>query len=205
MEFHEKLQELRKNRGLTQEELAKDLYVSRTAISKWESGRGYPSIELLKEISNYFSVSIDDLLSGEKLISIAQKENKSNIQNMCEMFWGIIDVFSIVLIVLPLYPNVVDGYVYSVNLLSYTQTTEFNLLAYWGVFVTMIIVGITKIMLVSFRVERSQKIVTLISMILSIMAVIFLALTREAYAIVMTFALLVIKGMILLKYSKTEG
>ena len=205
MEFHEKLQELRKNRGLTQEELAKDLYVSRTAISKWESGRGYPSIELLKEISNYFSVSIDDLLSGEKLISIAQKENKSNIQNMCEMFWGIIDVFSIVLIVLPLYPNVVDGYVYSVNLLSYTQTTEFNLLAYWGLFVTMIIVGITKIMLVSFRVERSQKIVTLISMILSIMAVIFLALTREAYAIVMTFALLVIKGMILLKYSKTEG
>ena len=205
MEFHEKLQELRKNRGLTQEELAKDLYVSRTAISKWESGRGYPSIELLKEISNYFSVSIDDLLSGEKLISIAQKENKSNIQNMCEMFWGIIDVFSIVLIVLPLYPNVVDGYVYSVNLLSYTQTTEFNLLAYWGLFVTMIIVGITKIMLVSFRVERSQKIVTLISMILSIMAVIFLALTREAYAIVMTFALLVIKGMILLKYTKTEG
>ena len=77
MEFHEKLHELRKNRGLTQEELAEALYVSRTAISKWESGRGYPSIDSLKEISNYFSVSIDDLLSGEKLLSIAEKENKS--------------------------------------------------------------------------------------------------------------------------------
>ena len=53
MEFHEKLQELRKNRGLTQEELAQVLYVSRTAISKWESGRGYPSIDSLKEISNF--------------------------------------------------------------------------------------------------------------------------------------------------------
>ena len=38
MEFHEKLQQLRKQRGLTQEDLAAQLYVSRTAVSKWESG-----------------------------------------------------------------------------------------------------------------------------------------------------------------------
>ena len=77
MEFHEKLQELRKSRGLTQEELAECLFVSRTAISKWESGRGYPSIDSLKEIANYFSVSIDELLSSEKMLSLAEKENKT--------------------------------------------------------------------------------------------------------------------------------
>ena len=82
MEFNEKLQELRKSRGLTQEELAEALFVSRTAVSKWESGRGYPSIDSLKEISKYFSVTIDELLTGEKLISIAEKENKSNIQKL---------------------------------------------------------------------------------------------------------------------------
>ena len=91
MEFNEKLQELRKKHGLTQEELAESLYVSRTAISKWESGRGYPNIESLKDISEFFSVSIDDLLSGEKLISIAENENKSNIQNICDLLFGIID------------------------------------------------------------------------------------------------------------------
>ena len=89
MEFHEKLQDLRKNRGITQEELAEALYVSRTAISKWESGRGYPSIDSLKEISNYFSVTIDDLLSGEKLLSIAEKENKSNLRRLCDFLLGI--------------------------------------------------------------------------------------------------------------------
>ena len=62
MEFNEKLQELRKQKGLTQEDLAERLYVSRTAVSKWESGRGYPNIDSLKEISKYFSVSIDDCL-----------------------------------------------------------------------------------------------------------------------------------------------
>lgn len=82
MEFNEKLQALRKSRGLTQEELAEALFVSRTAVSKWESGRGYPSIDSLKEISKYFSVTIDELMTGEKLISIAEKENKSNIQKL---------------------------------------------------------------------------------------------------------------------------
>jgi len=75
MDFKEKLQQLRKQRNLTQEELANELYVSRTAISKWESGRGYPSLDSLRAISKLFSVSIDDLLSGEELITAAETDN----------------------------------------------------------------------------------------------------------------------------------
>ena len=138
MEFGEKLQELRKNKGLTQEELAEELYVSRTAVSKWESGRGYPSIDSLKDISKFFSVSIDDLLSGEKLLSIAEKENKSNIRNMCDLLFSIVDLFSIILIVLPLYPNAIDGFVYSVNLLNYTQVSGINKTVYWFFFALLI-------------------------------------------------------------------
>ena len=72
MEFNEKLQKLRKEKGLTQEELAEALFVSRTAISKWESNRGYPTIDSLKAISKFFSVSIDDLLSGDEILTIAE-------------------------------------------------------------------------------------------------------------------------------------
>ena len=74
MDFNEKLQELRKQNHLTQEELADALFVSRTAISKWESGRGYPNIDSLKAIAKYFSVSLDELLSGDEIITIAGQE-----------------------------------------------------------------------------------------------------------------------------------
>ena len=79
MEFHEKLAELRKNRGLTQEELAEALYVSRTAVSKWESGRGYPSIDSLKELSRFFSVSIDELICPQEMITAAENDKKAEI------------------------------------------------------------------------------------------------------------------------------
>ena len=147
MEFHEKLQELRKNKGLTQEELAEALYVSRTAISKWESGRGYPNIDSLKEISQYFSVSIDDLLSGEKLLSIAEKENKSNIRHMCDLLFGMADICFLSLIFLPLYPRTTDGYIYSVNLFSYTEIDSWNRWIYWSLFILIIIFGAIKIII----------------------------------------------------------
>lgn len=91
MEFNEKLQQLRLQRNLTQEQLAEQLYVSRTAISKWESGKGYPNIESLKYISKLFSVSIDDLLSGEKLINLAETENRSNIKRIYNIISGIVE------------------------------------------------------------------------------------------------------------------
>ncbi len=205
MEFNEKLQELRKNKGLTQEELAENLFVSRTAVSKWESGRGYPSIDSLKEIANYFSVTIDELLSGEKIISIAEKENKSNIQRICDLLFGIVDVFSFMLIILPLYPNPINGYIYSVNLFAYTETSAFNLFVYLIMFTALIISGAIKVILTQTRVEKGQKLLTVISMGLSILTVLFLAMTRDAYAITVTFLLLIIKGILLLKHIKASN
>lgn len=199
MEFYEKLQELSKSRGLTQEELAEALYVSRTAVSKWESGRGYPSIDSLKDISSYFSVSIDELLSGEKLLSIAERENKSNMQNLCDMLIGILDLLYVTLIVLPLYPNPIDGYIFSVNLFSYTETTSFNRFVYWGLFTTLMAVGIAKILLTRLMIVKGRKLLTAGSMGLSILAVLFLAMTREAYAVTMAFLLFVTKGILLWK------
>ena len=199
MEFHEKLQELRKSRGLTQEELAEALYVSRTAISKWESGRGYPSIDSLKEISKYFSVTIDDLLSGEALISIAERENKTNIQNLFDLLFGMVDMLSVLLIVLPLYPRTVDGYVYSVNLFEYLETSAMNRFVYWFLFLGLIVLGVWKVLLVQMKSGKHQKLIRECSLLVSIAAVIVLALAGETYAVTVVFLLLMIKGVVLFK------
>ena len=199
MEFHEKLQELRKSRGLTQEELAEALYVSRTAISKWESGRGYPSIDSLKEISKYFSVTIDDLLSGEALISIAERENKTNIQNLFDLLFGMVDMLSVLLIVLPLYPRTVDGYVYSVNLFEYLETSAMNRFVYWFLFLGLIVLGVWKVLLVQIKSGKHQKLIRECSLLVSIATVIVLALAGETYAVTVVFLLLMIKGVVLFK------
>ena len=202
MEFHEKLQELRKNRGLTQEELAEAIFVSRTAVSKWESGRGYPNIDSLKELSAFFSVTIDDLLSSETLLSIAEKENKSNIQNICDVVFGIIDVCSVMLIVLPLYPNTENGFIYSVNLFSYTQVTSVIRIMYWGMFLALVIVGVIKLLITKTGNMRLNKVMTLASMLISSLLIFLLAMTRAAYAIIVVFLLLMVKVIFLLKYTK---
>ena len=202
MEFNEKLQELRKARGLTQEELAEALFVSRTAISKWESGRGYPSIDSLKQIANYFSISIDELLSGERLITIAENENRTNLKNMGNMLCGVVDIFSFIMIILPLYPNKIDDYIYSVNLFNYTQTAVFNLVIMWSFYLALILIGISKILLTQLNIEKGQKVITNISLVLGILAVLYLAMTRDAYAITVVFVLLIIKVMLLFKVNE---
>lgn len=205
MEFHEKLKELRKSRGLTQDELAEAIYVSRTAVSKWESGRGYPSIDSLKEISVFFSVTVDELLTGEKLIAIAEKENKTNIQRMCGMLLGVVDLLSFLLIILPLYPDTAEGHVYSVNLLHYTETSRWICRAYWVLYLALVITGAGKLFLTQLNVGKGQSTITWFSMGLSIVTVLFLAFTRQVYALVMVFLLLVVKGMLVLKCGKKTG
>ena len=203
MEFCEKLQELRKRRGLTQEELAEALYVSRTAVSKWESGRGYPSIDSLKEISAYFSVTIDELLSAEKVISIAEKENRSNIRNLFDLLFGMTDLVSILLILLPLYPRTIEGYVYAVNLYAYREAAVFNRAVYWGLFLALILAGTAIMMLLQWNAGGASKLLTSASMALGIAAVAVLALAGETYAIMVAFLLLMVKGALLFKKVKS--
>ncbi|MBQ3556618.1 MAG: helix-turn-helix domain-containing protein [Oscillospiraceae bacterium] len=73
MSFGTRLQELRHRHGITQEAFAQQLNVSRQAVSKWESSRGYPEMEKLIYICQHYGVTMDELFADE--IPSAQKEN----------------------------------------------------------------------------------------------------------------------------------
>ncbi len=199
MEFGEKLQQLRVQKNLTQEQLSEKLYVSRTAISKWESKKGYPNIDSLKGISKFFSVSIDELLSGEELITIAQTENKLNLKKVYRILWGILDVMSILFILLPLYGNSVDGHIYSVNLFSYTSNSPINIAIYWVVFFTIIGCGIVKLLFIRYEKDSWESITAKASLTLSVLAVLFFTATREPYVNALLFILFIMKIVLLMK------
>ena len=195
MELGEKLQELRKNKGMTQEELAEALYVSRAAVSKWESGRGYPNLQSLKDLSDFFGVTVDALLSGEKLLFLAEKENKKNIKNLCDLWFGIVDLFSVLLMVLPLYPHWEGEFVFSVSLFHYTQTTLLNQILCWSLIGTLLVLGLLKILLKSQR----ETPVLAASATAHVLLVLVFCFTRVVYAGALSFLLLMTKGMLLMK------
>ena len=77
--FADKLSNLRKTRGLTQEELASELFISRSMIAKYETGKAYPTNEILQRIACYFEISIDELVQREELIDEHSKVLEDNI------------------------------------------------------------------------------------------------------------------------------
>lgn len=73
MEFGEKLKKAREEKGITQQTLANQLYVTRQAVSRWECGARFPDLMTAKKISELLEVSLDELLSGEETIKCVEE------------------------------------------------------------------------------------------------------------------------------------
>lgn len=204
LEFHEKLQQLRKQKGLTQEQLAEQLFVSRTAVSKWESGKGYPNIESLKYISKFFSITIDDLLSSEELIDLAQNENNTNLNKIYEFLIGTLDVLAIMFFVLPFYGHSKDGYIYSVNLFQFKDTTFVNLVFYWVIFSLLIVGGVLELLFLYLEKENQWNLVQKAALGIDIFGVMFFAMAREPYVNVFLFLFLISKVVIMFRMWKVK-
>ena len=191
MEFHEKLQQLRKQKGLTQEQLADQLYVSRAAVSKWESGRGYPNIDSLKALAKFYSVTIDELLSGEQMLTIAEEDQKHRTQNFRNQVFGLLDISACAYLFLPLFGQLQGEAIQAVSLLALSEVPSYLKIAYMVAVIGIILWGIAALIIP----KRSIP----LSLMLSVMGTLLFIISSQPYAAAFGFLLLGIKSFLLIK------
>lgn len=199
MELSEKIQKLRKDRGLTQEQFAEQLFVSRTAVSKWETGRGTPSMESLQLIAKLCGITLDELLQAEEIIAVAENENKENINRFAFCIDGIFDMAAVVGLFLPLYKTEMNGLFYSVPLYQYTGWLS---ALYWLFPIAMALCGIVQILISKSERDKFKSRINLIGLFLNAGAVFVLILSGQPYPAVMFFTLLLIRGAVMLMKQK---
>ena len=199
MEFNEKLQKLRTNENLTQEELAEKLYVSRAAISKWESGRGYPSIDSLKAIAEYFHVTIDELIGSEEIVDLAEQDMKSSNKIYTALICGILDCLTLLLFFLPVFGNVGKTEGESVSLLAMTGAGLWLKIIFIAVMGITILNGFCTVIISNFDKPAWNKHRVVTGVILSILGTMLFILSRQPYAGVFYLCILVIKGILVIK------
>ena len=206
MEFCDKIKKIRTDNNLTQEQFAEKLYVSRTAVSIWESGKGYPSIDSLKYMSKLFNISIDDLLSSEEILDIAEQDKQQKIKKNNGFIFGAFDLLSLFMIILTLYAFTVNNYIYSVSLFA-TLFAKNDLLNYIKIsylvsYIILFIIGIIEIILSLLGKEKIQKYLNIISISIHLLVILFLIMTKEPYACSLIFMLFVFKSFLLFSNEK---
>lgn len=198
MEFGEKLQALRKGRSMTQEALAEALFVSRTAVSKWESGRGYPSIDSLREVSRFFGVSIDELIGADEVIAAASDEKRAYVGRTTALICGALDALLALLMIIPAFGNGA-GSTQTVSLFALDGVNPWVKGAFIFAIGMTVLNGVAGMIVA--RLDRPvwnrHRIATGIA--LSVASVAVLIAARQPYAGLVGFAFLVVKGLLLLR------
>jgi transcriptional regulator with XRE-family HTH domain len=185
MEFSEKLKELRRQKGMTQEQLAGTINISRTAISKWESGRGYPSIEALRHLAEAFGVSIDDLLSTNELAMMTEKSQKQDKIRNTSLLYGILDLLALSYFFLPLCVRKAENNVFiQVSLLSLPSSAVKTLSVF--VIAAIALFGLAELLLQT-KEDAPWKRLVLVSLGIHALAILYFSLCHHPYLTVTLF------------------
>ncbi len=193
MEIGEKIKELRKQKGWTQEELAEKLFVSRTAVSKWESGKGTPNIDSLKDISAIFAVSIDELLSGEELISIAKMYNQINLRQLVGVIFGVLDLVVFSFMFLPLFGQPDGDRIRAVNLFVYADILEYGKAIFFFCFIFLSVFGVFELFVQKTRNDVWMRRNNFVSITFQAGSLLIFIATQQPYVAAFLFMFLMIK------------
>ena len=204
MEFSQKLQQLRKQKGITQEQLADAIFVSRTAVAKWEQGKGYPNIDSLKDLAKFFAVTIDDLLSSEQLLCLAQTESKQKQKRFISLVFGLIDLSVIILFFLPFFGQTIDGKIYEVSLIALTQISPLLKVLYFVLVISTVLMGIITLCFAMVENDKCFKVGISISLAINVLCALVFIMSKQPYASAFSFVYLIIKVILLFLAQRHE-
>lgn len=190
MKTSEKIKKYRKQANLSQEDLASKIYVSRTLITKYESGTVFPTDENIKKLAEVFGIETDDLLSDDEKSQVVEKSHNSR-----NRYWLILSICAASISVVLLLLSVIPFYEYSsydYSAVSYPDNpTPIHVTGYVSIITTTLKVGnpisiinvsLLVISLILFTLNfvnmniKAKNIVRIISMILFVSSlVLFIA------------------------------
>ena len=200
MELCEKIRKIRNDNKLTQEQFAEKMLVSRTAVSKWENGTCYPSIDSLKYMSQIFKISLDKLLSNEEILEIAKIENQSNISKYNSLLFCLLDIIRIVFIFLPLYSYKTNDFIYSVSLFNSNDLNSTLKIIFMLIFIIFLSLGIIELI---FNYKGNNRFLNKISIFLDVTSIFLLLFTKQPYVIALMFVIFIIKAIMLANVNKS--
>ncbi len=201
MEFNEKFKELRKLKGLTQEELAEKLFVSRTAVSKWESGKGYPSIESLKAIAKFFDVTVDELLKSDELLALAEEDGKKKESRFRDVVFGLLDISTVLFFFLPILGQRDGSSVSEVSLLALSEVSPYLKVIYIALVSAIVLQGVLTLALQTTENLVWHRFKSAISIILNAAGALLFAVSLQSYATTFLFVILAVKVLLTRKVS----
>ena len=200
MELSKKIKQIRNDNKLTQEQFAEKMLVSRTAVSKWENGTCYPSIDSLKYMSQTFNVSLDKLLSSEEILEIAKTENQSNISKYNSLLFCLLDVVRIIFVFLPLYSYKTNDFIYSVSLFNSNDLGSTLKIVFLLIYIIFLILGIIELI---FNYKGNNRLLNKISLFLDVISIFVLLFTKQPYVIALMFVIFIIKTIMLANVNKS--
>ena len=200
MELSKKIKQIRNGNKLTQEQFAEKMLVSRTAVSKWENGTCYPSIDSLKYMSKTFNISLDKLLSNEEILEIIKTENQSNISKYNSLLFCLLDIVRIIFIFLPFYSYKTNDFVYSVSLFNSNDLGSILKIIFMLIYIIFLILGIIELI---FNYKGNNGLINKISLFLDMISIFILLFTKQPYVIALMFVVFIIKIIMLINVNKS--
>lgn len=196
MQFHEKLKAYRISAGWTQEQLAENIYVSRVTVSKWETGRGFPNLGSLQQLAALFSVTVDDLLSTDELVTIVQDQVRNTKDHFSSLIFGILDFLVILLLMLPVFNDTNST---SVGLFAFSPVAPFIQPLVIAIVSFLALFGVAELALQQRLSQPKNLAVQMLSLFLSLVLLVLFLVIRQPYGGVYVLSLLVGKSFLLMK------